>query len=34
MVVGVMFWGCFSMNGTGRIVRAKGIMKQDQYVKF
>ena len=29
-----MFWNCFSANGTGRLVRIEGIMKQDQYVKI
>ena len=35
MVVGVLFLrGCFSYNGTGRLVRVEGIMKQGQYVKI
>ena len=29
-----MFWGCFSANRTGRLVKVEGIMKQDQYVKI
>ena len=30
----LIVWGCFSANGTGRLVRVEGIMKQDQYVKI
>ena len=30
----LMFWGCFSANETGRLVRVEGIMKKDQNVKI
>lgn len=30
----LMFWGCFSANGTGNLVKINGIMKQDQYIKI
>lgn len=29
-----MFWGCFSANGTGKLVTVDGIMRQDQYIKI
>ena len=29
-----MFYGLFSVNGTGRLVRVEGIMKKDQYVNI
>lgn len=30
----IMFWGCFSANGPGNLVKVDGIMRKEHYVKI
>ena len=30
----IMFWGCFSANGPGNLVKVDGIMRKEDYVKI
>ena len=29
-----MFWGCFSLGGTGQLIAIRGIMKSEDWIKI